>query len=105
MPRPRRRYYKAPPPARENDQVNKELTYSRHTDRMMLNRWTRLQGLLLLPDTTESAEVRRVDCYTKRARWFWQAFEEVEIWALPDGRRVRASRRSGQAWQLAWRPA
>lgn len=72
---------------------------------MMLNRWTRLQGLLLLPDTAESTEVQRVDFYTKPARWFWQGFEEVEIWALPDGRQVRASRRSGQGWQLVWRAA
>lgn len=92
--------------AHEYAQINKSVTLSVHTDRMMLNRWTRLQGLLLLPETTESTEVQRVDCYTKPARWFWQTPEEVEIWALPDGRQVRASRRQGsQSWMLAWRAA
>ncbi|AFD27235.1 hypothetical protein [Deinococcus gobiensis] len=72
---------------------------------MKLNRWTRLKGQLNLPGTAESTEVQRVDCYTKPARWFWQTLEEVEIWALPDGRQVRASRRGGEGWLLAWRAA
>lgn len=72
---------------------------------MRLERKTRMTGVLTLTENGHWIEVQRVDAYPKPARWFWSASEEVEIWALPDGRRIRAGRRGPEDWRLTWRAA
>lgn len=69
---------------------------------MFLDRLNRTQGLIYLNDC--SVEVRRVDTYGIPARWFWQTLEEVEVWELVDGRRVKASRRGEGDWKVTWVP-
>ena len=70
---------------------------------MFLDRQTRTEGLIYLEDRT--APVRRVDTYGILAKWFWQVPQEVEIWSLPDGRKIRATRTGQQDWHLTWRAA
>lgn len=69
---------------------------------MNLPRQTLQEGVLTLGIQDEQVAVRRVDRYAQCGWWPWYAAEEVEIWALPDGRQVRVIRKGSWEWQYTW---
>lgn len=59
-------------------------------------------GMLIGIPGEQNQAIQRVE-HTERAKRWWRSAQIIEIWVLPDGRRVRLWRKDQtQDWQVRW---